>query len=67
MDLIKQLAQEFKTLREMVQGARTDLSQFTEIKSAEVEVEVTELEITQIEGEQMLTDHDIAIMELQGM
>lgn len=67
MDLIKQLAQEFKTLREMVQGARTDLSLFTETKSAAVEVELTEMEITQIGDEQMLTDHDIAIMELQGM
>lgn len=67
MDLIKQLAQEFKTLREMIQEARADSSQFTEIKSAAVEVELTEMEITQIGDEQMLTDHDIAIMELQGM
>lgn len=65
MDLIKQLAQEFKSIREMIQESKADSSQFTEIKSAEVEVEVTELEITQIEDEQMLTDHDIAIMELQ--
>lgn len=67
MDLIKQLAQEFKTIREMIQEARADSSQFTEVKSAAVEIELTEMEITQIEGEQMLTDHDIAIMELQGM
>lgn len=65
MDLIKQLAQEFKTVREMIQESKADSSQFTEIKSAEVEVELTEMEITQIEDEQMLTDHDIAIMELQ--
>lgn len=65
MDLIKQLAQEFKTIREMIQESKADSSQFTEIKSAEVEVELTEMEITQIEDEQMLTDHDIAIMELQ--
>lgn len=65
MDLIKQLAQEFKTIREMIQEARADSSQFTEIKSASVEVELTEMEITQIEDEQILTDHDIAIMELQ--
>lgn len=67
MDLIKQLAQEFKTIREMIQEAKADSSQFTEVKSAAVEIELTEMEITQIEGEQMLTDHDIAIMELQGM
>lgn len=67
MDLIKQLAQEFKTIREMIQESKADSSQFTEIKSATVEVEVTEMEISQIEDEQMLTDHDIAIMELQGM
>lgn len=65
MDLIKQLAQEFKSIREMIQESKADSSQFTEIKSAEVEVELTEMEITQIEDEQMLTDHDIAIMELQ--
>lgn len=65
MDLIKQLAQEFKSIREMIQESKADSSQFAEIKSAAVEVELTEMEISQIEDEQMLTDHDIAIMELQ--
>ena len=65
MDLIKQLAQEFKSIREMIQESKVDSCQFTEIKSAAVETELTEMEITQIEDEQMLTDHDIAIMELQ--
>lgn len=51
----------------MIQESKADSSQFTEIKSAAVEVELTEMEISQIEDEQMLTDHDIAIMELQGM
>lgn len=35
-------------------------------KNASVEQALTDIEITQIEDEQMLTDHDIAIMELQS-
>lgn len=64
MDLIKQLAQEFKAIREMIQSAKADSSLFTEAKSAAIEISLTEIEISQIEDEQMLTDHDIAIMEL---
>lgn len=42
--------------------AREAISERAEV----TEQELTDLEITQIEDEQMLTDHDIAIMELQA-
>lgn len=35
-------------------------------RAAKAEQDMTDLEIAQIEDEQMLTDHDIAILELQA-
>ena len=35
-------------------------------RAAKAEQDLTDLEIAQIEDEQMLTDHDIAILELQA-
>ena len=53
-------------LKDLIRGAKEDNSIFTEQKQASVEQEITDMEISQIEDEQMLTDHDIAIMELQA-
>ena len=64
--MTEEISKELKTLREMIQGARLDNSDWTDIKGATLEVVITDLEISQIEDEQMLTDHDIAIMELQA-
>lgn len=36
-----------------------------QLTKAQLELDISELEITQMEQEQAITDHDIAIMELQ--
>ena len=54
-----------RDLKKLIWSAREDNSVFTEQSKAAVEQDLTDIEINQIEDEQMLTDHDIAIMELQ--
>ena len=64
--MTEELIKVIRDLKALIRGAKEDNSIFTEQKQAATEQELTELEISQIEDEQMLTDHDIAIMELQA-
>lgn len=61
-----EIIKEFKRTRDLIQDAVRKNSYFTEIEKASIERELTDLEINQMEDEQVLTDHDIAIMELQA-
>lgn len=60
-----QIAKAVADAREMAYEAKKSGSEYAEIKAASVETELTDIEIAQMEQEQMITDHDIAIMELQ--
>lgn len=60
-----EIMQELATLSERIFKSEKKLNDFTEMVNQEVAISVTNLEISQIEQAQQITDHDIAIIELQ--
>ena len=62
----KQTIQRFSEIKDRINTVSKHINKASQNNINDVEISVTDLEIAQIEQAQMLTDHDIAIIELQN-
>lgn len=61
----KQTIQRFSEIKDRINNVSKHINEASQNNINNVAISVTDLEISQIEQAQQITDHDIAIIELQ--